>query len=143
MENIIMRLKEQGCRLTPQRRAVIKQVYESTEPLTVTSIWHSVREAYPNISLDTVYRNVSVLVELGVLIPIKSTGKEGIRYELAATDHHHHHVVCVKCGQAVCIDFCPVNQHLLELLHGHGYELVRHTVELFGICADCRLAVKE
>ncbi|CUH96211.1 hypothetical protein P22_2300 [Propionispora sp. 2/2-37] len=137
MNEIIARLKEQGYRLTSQRKAIVLRVTEAAEPLTAILIWQSVRQEYPNISLDTVYRNLNVLAEMGILIPIGSAGKDGVRYELVHSAHHHH-IVCVKCGQSRCIDYCPVNQDLLDIVHASGYDLIRHTVEFFGVCAVCQ-----
>ena len=137
LEQIVARLKQQGCRITPQRRAIIANVLESDRSFTALEIHRRVRAHYPDIGLDTIYRNLKVLVDIGMLIPIVGLGKDGTRYELASYAEHHHHIVCIKCGNATCLDYCPVDPQFLNLLRDQGYQLIRHNVELFGICNKC------
>ncbi|AIF52207.1 Fur family transcriptional regulator [Pelosinus sp. UFO1] len=134
---VMKQLKDKGYRITPQRRVIIEKIVHTAGLLTAAEIWNLVRQEYNDIGLDTIYRNISMLTEMGILIPISGTGKESTRYELAHANHHHH-VVCVKCGQAVCIDYCPINQEFIEMLRMNGYELIRHNVELLGLCTDCK-----
>jgi len=139
MQEIVIKLKEKGYRITPQRRVIVEKIVHTSGMLTVAEIWKLVRDEYSDIGLDTIYRNVNTLEELGVLTPISGTGNDSTRYELVhAKQQHHHHVVCIKCGQAVCIDYCPINHEFIDMLHLKGYELIRHNVELLGLCSGCK-----
>lgn len=130
-------LKDKGYRITAQRQAIIEVVVASDKLLTAAEIWGLVRVRYSDVGLDTIYRNLNMLTDLGIMIPIESIGKDGVRYEIASACHHHH-IVCIKCGHATCIDFCPVNQNFIAMLRGNGFELLRHSVEFFGVCSDCK-----
>lgn len=132
------KIKNLGYKMTPQRQAIIDRVITPGPTFTAAEVWEHVRQLHTEISLDTVYRNLNLLVELGVLTPIAGVGKEGARYELIHTDDHHHHIVCLKCGKAACIDTCPINPQFLKNVKEQGYDLVRHNVELFGLCGKCR-----
>lgn len=134
---IIDQLKDKGLRITPQRRAILEIIVSAPTLKTVAEIWHEVQGEYPDIGLDTVYRNLNMLVDMGVLIPIVGVGKSPARYELAAAAHHHH-IICIKCGATTCLDFCPIDPQFIVMLRRNGYELVRHNVELFGLCSECR-----
>lgn len=134
---VMNQLKEKGYRITPQRRVIVEKIVQTAGLLTAAEIWNLVRKEYNDIGLDTIYRNINMLTDIGVLIPIAGTGKDRTRYELAHANHHHH-VVCVKCGQAVCIDYCPINQQFIEMFRVNGYELIRHNIELLGLCIDCK-----
>lgn len=136
---VVNRLKDKGYRITAQRQAMVEQLVESGQALSAFEIWEKLRLRYKDISLDTVYRNLHVLVDLGALIPINARGKESVRYELVYNSHHHH-IVCVKCGQTQCIDYCPIDPQLIIMLKTHGYELVRHNLELFGVCRQCNIS---
>jgi Fe2+ or Zn2+ uptake regulation protein len=135
---IIDKLKEKGYRITPQRRLIAEKIVNATSVLTATEIWQAVREQFCDIGLDTVYRNLNMLVDLGIVTAIMGIGKEGARYELVCVAHHHH-IVCVKCGQTICLDYCPINQQFLAMIRLHGYELIRHNMELFGLCNTCKV----
>jgi len=137
MYEVIIKLKERGYRITPQRRVIVEKIIQTAGLLTVAEIWKLVRDEYSDIGLDTIYRNINMLTEIGVLTPITGIGKESTRYELAYSNHHHH-VVCVKCGQAICLDYCPINQEFIDMLKLKGYELIRHNVELIGLCSECK-----
>ena len=134
---VMNQLKEKGYRITPQRRVIVEKIVQTAGLLTAAEIWNLVRNEYSDIGLDTIYRNINMLTDIGVLIPIAGTGKDRTRYELAH-ENHHHHVVCAKCGQAVCIDYCPINQQFIEMLRMNGYELIRHNIELLGLCLECK-----
>lgn len=134
---VMAKLKEKGYRITAQRRVIVEKIVQTAGLLTVAEVWNLVRDEYSDIGLDTIYRNINVLTEIGVLTPITGVGNDSTRYELVHATHHHH-VVCIKCGQAVCIDYCPINQEFIDMLRLKGYELIRHNVELLGICTECK-----
>lgn len=134
---VMAKLKEKGYRITPQRRVIVEKIVQTAGLLTVAEIWKLVQDEYSDVGLDTIYRNINVLAEIGVLTPITGIGNDSTRYELAYANHHHH-VVCIKCGQAVCIDYCPINQEFVDMLRVRGYELIRHNVELLGVCSECK-----
>ncbi|MCX7781628.1 MAG: transcriptional repressor [Negativicutes bacterium] len=138
LDEIKAKLKEKGFRLTPQRQAIISLVINPGPKLTAAEIWGLLRPKHPDMSLDTVYRNLTLLTELGVLIPIAGAGKDGTRYEPVTHSRHHHHIVCLKCGEAACIDTCPINPQFLATVQNQGYQLLRHNLELFGLCARCK-----
>ena len=134
---VITKLREKGYRITPQRRVIIEKIVHTAGLLTVGEIWKMVREEYSDIGLDTIYRNIKILTEISVLIPITGMGNDSTRYELTYANHHHH-VVCIKCGRAVCIDYCPIDQEFVTMLRLRGYELIRHNIELLGLCTECK-----
>lgn len=136
IDKVINKLKYQGYRMTPQRRTILEVIFSSTAPMTVSEIWEKVRCQYCDIGLDTIYRNINVLVRLECLIPIEGVGKNGARYELS--DGHHHHITCITCGATSCVRGCPVNTGFVEEIIQQGYQLVKHKIELYGLCANCR-----
>lgn len=138
LDQIKKKLKSLGYKMTPQRQAILDRLTSPGPTLTAAEVWEHVRVKFPEISLDTVYRNLNLFVAVGVLNPIAGIGKEGARYELVHTENHHHHIVCLKCGKAACIEFCPINPQFVHAVKAQGYDLLRHTVELFGLCGKCR-----
>ena len=132
------KLKEQGYRLTPQRLAIIDAVMEAATPPNINEIWQQVKERDGDISLDTIYRNVATLVKLGLLHNICSVGKAGARFKFEGEPHHHHHIVCVRCSTVLCLDYCPIDPAFIKMVKGQGFELIRHDMELFGLCKSCK-----
>ena len=136
---IIQALKDRGGRITQQRLGIIDALLTFHEPLTDNRILEQVSKVEGEIGMDTVYRNLETLVELGIINQIVDSGKKGSRFEL--TEEHHHHIVCTSCGVTECLHHCPVDEkRLLDEVNKTGFLLSSHRLELFGLCGNCRIA---
>jgi len=135
-EILVQKLREKGYKVTPQRRAILEVLLQSKQPPKALEVLVNVRKNFPDISLDTVYRNLNMLTELGVANVINLRGGEASRFELERGQHHHH-LVCLKCGIAICLDFCPMDDRDVKAAEKHGFVLAGHVVELYGYCSRC------
>lgn len=140
MEKLISVLRKNGYKITPQRRAVITALLDNNKFATAQQVLDHVKKTNPDMSLDTVYRNLSILVDLGVVSEINTRGKDGNVYEFITTEHHHH-LVCLNCGKAECLDFCPINREKLEMVSKNGFNITSHLLEFYGYCQNCRAVV--
>ena len=131
---IIDQVKNKGFKVTPQRRAIIDALLFLEKPPTAKEVLDIVRGKYPEISLDTVYRNLNLLAEIGCLIQINLKNNETSRFEIMK--NHHHHLICLGCGEAVCLDNCILDRHM-GVLREKGYQIVGHAFEIYGYCPDC------
>lgn len=136
-EEIIKKLRDRGCKITPQRRAVILSLQKFEKFPTAQEVCNDVRQANPDVGLDTVYRNLNLLVGMGVVNQINLPGKDLKVFELA-TGKHHHHLVCLGCGEASCLNYCPVDEEGLQKAAGSEFLIVGHTLELYGYCNKCK-----
>lgn len=136
-EQIIQLLKEKGCKITPQRRAVIQSLLSFDKFPTALEICKDVRQNNPDIGLDTIYRNLNLLIGMGIVNQISLPGKDVKVFELAP-EKHHHHLVCLGCGEARCLDCCPVDEENLQKMAGTEFQIVGHSFELYGYCKQCR-----
>jgi Fe2+ or Zn2+ uptake regulation protein len=130
-------LKDKGCKITPQRRAIIRTLIKLEKFPTAHEILDSIRETYPDVGLDTVYRNLNLLTAMGVVNQIGLTGKDTKVFELV-NGGHHHHLVCLGCGAAQCLHYCPVNEQELQKAAAAEFQIVGHSLELYGYCRECR-----
>jgi Fur family zinc uptake transcriptional regulator len=138
MEKFITILREKGYKITPQRRAVIAVFMNCDRFATAQQILDHVKQSHPDISLDTVYRNLILLVNLGIICEIHTPGKDSNTYELITTEHHHH-LVCLDCGKTECLDFCPINKESFQLIAKKQFKITSHSLEFYGYCANCHL----
>ncbi len=121
-------------KLTPQRMEIFREVAGTGEHPDVESVYRGVRKRMPTISLDTVYRTLWKLEELG-LVKILGASRERTRFD--ANLEPHHHFVCIECGKTR--DFYSedlLHPELPESLKTLGNPLTTH-VEVRGICNDC------
>jgi Fe2+ or Zn2+ uptake regulation protein len=137
MERMINILRNKGFKITPQRRAVISALYECGKFPTAQRILEEVRQTTPDVSFDTIYRNLSLLTDLGVLNEIQTKGRDGNVFEIVV-DNHHHHLICLTCGATQCLDFCPITSIDLSKAESMGFEVTSHALEFYGYCRECR-----
>ncbi len=134
--NALLRREDQ--RYTKGRRALVATLRAEGQPVTIPQIL----DASDGLAQSSVYRNLVVLEEAGVVTRIV-TNDDFARFELAEQfTHHHHHLICSSCGDVV--DFSLDDQAeagLDEALHDvaerAGFTVEAHRLDLVGTCADC------
>ena len=133
-------LRQKGYKITPQRRAVLEALDAGCQFPTAQQVLELVREKQPDVSLDTVYRNLTLMVSLGIVHEIFRSA--GNAYEIVEPGHHHHHLVCTECGRTECIDICPMNEIYEKEAEKHGFLVTGHVFEFYGLCWSCRNKMK-
>jgi Fur family peroxide stress response transcriptional regulator len=129
-------LSEAGIKTTFQRLEVFREVASSEDHPDAESIYKAVRRRIPTISLDTVYRTLWLLLDLGLISTL------GPRYKIRfdANIAPHHHFVCGRCG--LTRDFYSEefdNLTVPEALKEFGI-VERAQVEIKGVCSSCAKA---
>jgi len=133
LHSIIEQLKDAGFKVTPQRRAIIDTLHNH-DPKTAHEVFTNLKEDYPDISLDTVYRNLHLLVELGVVTQINLQSRDSARFVISA-DGHYHYLICIQCGSTVKVDFCPATTRITE---DFKFQPIKHVFEVYGYCSQCQ-----
>lgn len=130
-------LKGKDIRLTWQREAILKILYETPRPLTAGDIYLRLMDLYDTIRLSTVYRNLNLFVKKDVLrkIELNINNKESF-FEFVQGEHHHH-LICVKCNEILPLD-CPLKKYEEELVKDTDYAILDHKVKIYGICPKCK-----
>lgn len=128
-------VKGAGVKLTHQRLEIFRALAASEAHPDAEAVFRQVRPRVPTVSLDTVYRTLWLLTELG-LITTLGPRRDGIRFD--PNLERHHHFVCVRCGavrdfQSEALDAL----RLPEAVHALG-EVREAQVEVRGVCAACR-----
>jgi Fur family ferric uptake transcriptional regulator len=86
----------------------------------------------------TVYRNVELFEELGIVQRLQI----GWKYRLELTDnfvHHHHHLTCTQCGTVTALaEDEQLERRLLGLAHALNFTPLDHQLEIRGLCTNCR-----
>jgi len=88
----------------------------------------------------SVYRNVALFEQLGVIHRLNI----GWKYKLELSDQfvsHHHHLNCLNCGRVIDIeDEEHIDEFIGEVSAQFGFQPKRHQFEIDGLCSDCQLA---
>jgi Fur family peroxide stress response transcriptional regulator len=126
--------KDAGVKLTHQRIEVFREVASSLEHPDAETVFRAIHARVPTVSLDTVYRTLWMLNDLGLISTLGSR-RESVRFD--ANPERHHHYVCVRCGMAR--DFESPELHALRLpdaVREMGSIVSTH-IEVRGICEKC------
>lgn len=137
-------LRERGERVTRVRQAVIKVLDGTDEHLGADEIVQRAEEIVPGVHRASVYRALSTLGDLGLVIHTYLGGSAAV-YHLALPpapggdgNGSHAHLQCTRCHQVIDIGIEIVQPIATELDRSLGFRLVPQHTALLGICADCR-----
>jgi Fur family ferric uptake transcriptional regulator len=133
--DMIEALREEGCRLTPQRLMILSIISDSTGHVTAEAIHERVKEQYPFVDISTVYRTLHLLRKLG-LVTEADLGDGVVSYELAELGPHHH-LVCRRCGATTKLDDSSLKPLVRSLRSRYGFVASLEHVAIFGLCANC------
>lgn len=122
--------------MTRVRVALLTLLTASGAPRSVGELLSSFRRQRPNKT--TVYRELETLVQAGLVRAVQ-LGERQKRYEVTARPHHHH-VVCVDCGKTddVFVDQ-DMAHHARAVSRSTKFKVLDHSLEFFGLCADCNV----
>ena len=87
--------RNSGAKLTHQRMEIFREVAQTGDHPDAEKVFQGVRKRMPTVSMDTVYRTLWWLKDLG-LITILGPARERARFD--ANLRRHHHFVCTQCG---------------------------------------------
>ncbi|KEZ47487.1 MULTISPECIES: peroxide-responsive transcriptional repressor PerR [Metabacillus] len=127
-------LKQTGVRITPQRHAILEYLIQSMTHPTADDIYKSLESKFPNMSVATVYNNLRVFREVG-LVKELTYGDASSRFDFVTTEHYH--VICEKCGKIVDFHYPGLDEveHLAS--HVTGFKVSHHRMEIYGVCGTC------
>jgi Fur family ferric uptake transcriptional regulator len=133
------RVRERGYRVTWQREVILDAVCEAGGHTTPDEIRERVREKAPALNRATVYRNLSFLCDLGLLVAA-DIGNGHLAYEIAP-ETPHHHLVCRHCGRTVQISHEVVEPLFARVEQEHGFAVDREYLVMWGLCQQCHQPV--
>ena len=123
-----------GLKLTHQRLEIYRELMQAGDHPSVETLFQRVRRRIPTISLDTVYRTLSMLEQYGLVRKIQASGGFA-RFEKQFARHHH--LLCRKCQELT-----DVAWDALDALPLPGELAAWGTIEeknlvLEGVCRKC------
>lgn len=126
--------RTEGIKLTHQRMEIFREVAQTVDHPDADQIFKRVKNRMPTVSLDTVYRTLWLLNDLGLVTTLGSS-RERTRFD--ANLQSHHHFVCGHCG--LTRDFYSNELDAIRLPDSVDLlgEIEATHVEVRGICQEC------
>ena len=126
-------------RFTKQKRIIYEAVTSRCDHPSAEDIYNAIHIKYPSISKSTVYRNLDVLSEEGLIRRIKTPTFD--RFDLTLNEHSH--IVCKICHKMLDVNFIPSNNIDKLVSEETGFLIDSHQMIFEGICPSCLKKIKE
>ncbi|WP_174614196.1 Fur family transcriptional regulator [Virgibacillus ihumii] len=135
LDEAIKQLKEKGYKTTAKRKDMLTFFVKADGYRTAKDLIQFMEPTYKGISFDTVYRNLHLFDEVGILETTVLNGEK--QFQITCTHDHHHHFICKECGKTKEIAVCPMDEIQSEL---GNYAIEGHKFEIYGLCPMCQSA---
>jgi Fe2+ or Zn2+ uptake regulation protein len=133
-------IEKNGFKFTKQRKLILEQFFLANRHLSVEEIYQRLKEN--NIGLATVYRNVKIFNNIGIVKEIAVDGVSYYELKIYSKKPLHIHFQCVKCNDIIDIDERKVALEYLELNKTVGdindLEIYDVDIMFIGLCKKCR-----
>ncbi|MBN1370027.1 MAG: transcriptional repressor [Dehalococcoidaceae bacterium] len=138
-KDIISTLRRTGCKITPQRRQIIKVLQSSTSHLTPAEVFEKVNCNSSGTGMVTIYRTLEMLEKADLVCRFNlNNGHTG--YLIRRPHQHHHHLLCNRCGLVIDLEDCHLEKLVKQVGADTGFTITEHSFELTGICPGCQQA---
>lgn len=129
-----MQVQTRTLNKSKQRDAILNYLMPRTDHPTAENVYNAIKMDFPNISLGTVYRNLSLLVEIGVIQKI-SCGDASEHFD--GNPAPHNHFICSDCYSV--IDLSMGNIDFIDTLAATSFngEIMGHNIYFYGKCENC------
>ncbi len=123
-----------GLKHSRQREAVLNYLRSTTSHPTAEDIYFVVRDEFPKISLGTVYRNLNLLADQGVILKLNCG--DGIEHFDADTSPHNH-FICRHCGRVIDLSVPPFTEVDKQADVDFPGQIEGHEIYFYGTCDSC------
>lgn len=121
-------------RLTTQRQIILEELGKVTSHPTANEVYDMVRRRLPRIGLGTVYRNLELMADNGIILKLEVGGTQK-RFD--ATVEPHYHIRCSSCGKVDDIEIEVQKQINVVAEEASNYKVLGHHIEFSGFCSSC------
>ncbi len=134
LENFI---RSKNLRRSDQRQQILDVFLKTERHLTAEDLYNIVKKKNPSIGYATIYRSLKLFSEAGLCRELQ-VDDGTTRYEHLYNHRHHDHLICTKCGKFVEIESPEIEALQDQLAKKNGFELIKHRLELYGLCGVCK-----
>lgn len=121
-----------------QRERILETLRGTKSHPTATWVYDELKKEFPDLSLGTVYRNLGILRDQG-LVRVLQSGSTFDRFD--ADTGAHYHFICQDCGRVYDVPMPALDDLDHRAERAVGGSVSGHRIDFYGICADCSKSV--
>ena len=122
-------------RQSKQRNRILELLRSTDSHPAADWLYEQLKKEFPHLSLGTIYRNLSFLIDQGQVKKIHF-GSTFDRFE--ANIKPHYHLICESCGKIIDLEM-PVDKDLNnQAAKRTSFTILHHKIEFFGFCEECK-----
>ena len=126
---------ETGQRFSKKRQAIYDALFASREHPSAEWVYQTLKPEYPDLSLGTVYRNLTLFREQGL---VRSVGVVDGHERFDADTSDHTHFVCTCCHALIDIPAITAGKAVeAQVGETYGFRVDHHDLTVYGTCAEC------
>lgn len=126
--------REHDLSITPQRLAIYQVLMDAQNHPSAEEVFSRVKTAFPDISIDTVYRTLTTFSEIGIVHVVEGYG-QAKRYDPDVQPHHHFR--CMRCSRIIDFQESSFSNLKVPRSIGHRCRVSGIKVVLEGLCDQC------
>lgn len=137
LDQVVLSLRKEGFRITPQRIAIVDYVMKSEEHPSAEQIHQFIQKKYPMVSLSTVYKTLDLMRSNKLVNEIEVKGES--RFD--ANTGEHINLVCLNCGKIEDLDDEAIKEIQSRVEKRSRYRILRGSFDFYGYCNLCKSKV--
>ncbi|WP_330111467.1 transcriptional repressor [Cetobacterium somerae] len=122
-------------KFSKQRELILNYILNSHEHLTADTIYADLKKDNPELSLGTVYRNLTKLTEIGAIKKV-SLPNQVDKFDKNLEPHAH--FICDECGSITDINIPGMDKFLDKVSDEDGISIRKYDLTLNGTCKKCK-----